>query len=491
METGSGLVNSQGKYLTAETFGFKINASGNSLRKKMMWILEHDQDEEDIVYIRSHLGRYLGADKKGNVSCSAESKGPTEKFRLSYHPSGDGRWAFQNTSNTYHFGGSDDTLMCEKKAPTDSEWWTARLAVHPQVNMRNAKRKRYAHLQEDEIHFNEITPWGQDALITVQFHDGKYCVRTCDNRYLSSNGTLADRVSPDTLYTLEIKSGNNSGMVLKDCAGKYMTCVGTMGKMQSRDKSAKQDIVFTLEDSHPQAFITAHNGKKVSTKQGVDIFANQDELSDKETFQFEYDRPSDKWRVRTAEDKYWSLEAASGIQAVGSAGVKTGLFDLETNDQGQVAIKACNGKYVTAKLNGSLYATSDKPDAKELFYMTLINRPILILRCEFGFTGFKTPNNPRVECNKSTSTDLIYLEHTTGKSAEYYLKGGNGKYWSVQSDGMINSDSDAPEGFIFQLIGQSKMVIRSAKSDCMYIKGEQNGIFCANVDITKATHWEY
>ena len=67
-----GLVNHAGKYLTAETFGFKVNASGASMRKKQLWGLE--QGEGGMVYLRSHLGRYLTTDKQGNVSCEAEEK---------------------------------------------------------------------------------------------------------------------------------------------------------------------------------------------------------------------------------------------------------------------------------------------------------------------------------------------------------------------------------------------------------------------------------
>jgi len=49
---------------------------------------------------------------------------------------------------------------------------------------------------------------------------------------------------------------------------------------------------------------------------GIDVTANQDdELTDKETFQIEFDTKSQQWRVRTADNVYWKLADASGIQA--------------------------------------------------------------------------------------------------------------------------------------------------------------------------------
>ena len=63
-----GLVNSKFKYLSAETFGYKINANGKALKKKQVWILEPSGDGDTIV-MRSHLNKYVAVDQFGNVTC--------------------------------------------------------------------------------------------------------------------------------------------------------------------------------------------------------------------------------------------------------------------------------------------------------------------------------------------------------------------------------------------------------------------------------------
>jgi len=51
-----GLINSAGKYLTAETFQFKLTANGTSMRKKQIFTLERAGDN---IALKSCLGRYL------------------------------------------------------------------------------------------------------------------------------------------------------------------------------------------------------------------------------------------------------------------------------------------------------------------------------------------------------------------------------------------------------------------------------------------------
>lgn len=135
-----GLINSKFRYLTAETFGFKINGNGASLKKKQIWTLEPSSTtgNESTIYLKSHLDKYLAVDSFGNVTCESEERDPGSMFQISVADDGTGRWALRNVTRGYYLGASADKLTCTAKVPGDAELWHVHLAARPQVSQRSS-----------------------------------------------------------------------------------------------------------------------------------------------------------------------------------------------------------------------------------------------------------------------------------------------------------------------------------------------------------------
>lgn len=86
-----------------------------------------------IIYLRSHLGKYLSVDSFGNVLCESDERDIGSRFQISIAEDGSGRWALRNESRGYFLGGTPDKLTCTAKAPSNGEFWTVHLAARPQV----------------------------------------------------------------------------------------------------------------------------------------------------------------------------------------------------------------------------------------------------------------------------------------------------------------------------------------------------------------------
>lgn len=262
-----GLVNDTGRYLTAESFGFKVNASAPSLKRKQLWVLEPDPGQGHAVLLRSsHLGRYLSAEEDGRVACAAERPGRDCRFLVLPQP--DGRWALQSEPHGRFFGGTEDRLSCFATAVSPAELWTVHLAIHPQAHLRSVSRRRYAHLcpQEGEIAADSDTPWGVDALVTLVFQNRQYGLRACDGRYLRSDGRLVGEPEARARYTLEFKAGK---LAFKGCDGRYLAPVGPAGTLRAgRNTRPGKDELFDLEESPPQVVLLAANRRYVSVRQG-------------------------------------------------------------------------------------------------------------------------------------------------------------------------------------------------------------------------------
>ena len=78
------------------------------------------------------------------------------------------------------------------------------------------------------------------------------------------------------------------------------------------------------------------------------------------------------------------------------------------HENGSISFRANNGKFVGTKKSGHLYANCDDyGDEKSKYYFYLINRPVLVLKCDQGFVGYKSSTSNRLECNKAAYETIV------------------------------------------------------------------------------------
>lgn len=472
-----GLRNAAGKYLTMESFGNKVNANGSSLKAKQVWTLEQ---EDSFVFLKSHKGFYLATDKNGNVTGDNDEKGNDEKFEVDVQS--DGRWALKSVPyGRYLSGLGDDRLTCSASSVGENELWMIHLAIHPQVCIKSVQRSKYAHLEDGELRFNELVPWGSDAVISMVFDEGRYALQVSDGRYVTLDGNMVDTITNEARFVIAFKEGH---LALRDNNGCYLTPAAGNGAVKKSSKSSIGKAQYLLlEDSPPQGVFYASDGRLASTRQGADVSANQKkgspeegEFSDKEIFQLEFVTDAKRWAIRTVENEYWFLANNSGIQAKSGIDPKkdnSAHFEFDYVD-GKTAIKASNGKYIFTKPAGHLYATSASVDEKEKFTFQCINRPLLALKSHHGFIASR--GSTKLECNRS-NYDMFRVVFT---DAGYTIAKGS-SYWNLDpSDNNAVLLGPSPTPFSLEFQGRSKLCIRAPNGK--YLKSEQNGIFSATAD---------
>ncbi|KAI1278794.1 Protein singed [Halotydeus destructor] len=552
-----GLVNGQHKYLTAETFGHKINANGSALKKKQLWSLEPFQPNQngatngqlddngaelEHVAIKSHLGCYLAVDNFGNITCNSTELSKGACFTISIC-SMDGQlgdqiyWAFRNQDRGYYLGTtSDGTITCVAKMPqSKSELWNVHLVPSRGMTMfalKSISRKRYARTtlvkygdqNKLQVELNATNPWGPEMLFQFKyFEGGLYALLTSDCKYLTCDGALVnwtpDRTSEpgknattlppgDTLFTIEYHGGN---VAFRDSQGRYLTAAGRAATLRTRANNVSKDELFEFEAAPIQVALRANiNNKWVSIKQGVDVTANQNDISNEhETFQLEFE-PEGCWRIRTNGGQYWGLGAASAIQTSSMDVKSAGHFRFKYNaEDGSCKLLASskandsesNMKWICARKSGHLYTGTDPVGLFIMFQ----NRTALNLRAlgSSGFVGLKLPGTFKVEASKTAPDSVVveYANSENNRDAENssfdccFLKMPvNNKYWSVGDANSITCDqssTNCAQQFLIELRSESTIAIRLFESSNYLSLTNQGALIVKGCGAEEATQWEF
>jgi len=470
-----------GKYLTQETFGYALNCQSTSLKKKQIFYL---LPAEGGVYIKTHLGRYLYGLADGTFKGDLES--PNADAIWGIEPQPDGTWALK-TRHGFYANLKGDTLSAfTKELPKDqSGEWVVHLAMHPQINLLNVMRKRYVACRDGELCAVEDVPWGEDALLTFVFFEdhpsGRYGLMAFNGHYLTASGKLSPSATKDTQFLLGF---HDDCISLRDENGNYISCVGAQGTLKAAKNKVTKDELFKLTDSEPQFVIVDSKGKQVSIRSSVEVKADQASVSDAERFQLELN-PSGNGTVafKTNNNNYFSVSGDGTITATTQKKGPTEYFKVDWLGT-RVKLVGSNGKYVNVRSNGGLVATGNGSEDTSIFTLTLINRPEIVLRGQYGFVGLKGASG-RVEVSKS-HPDAFLL---TSRDGAYNLSHG-GKYWTVDRDGVAVTSS-SPVDFYFEFVERSKFLIKHSETG-KYLEAEQAGALRATGSASNInTLWEF
>ena len=211
------------------------------------------------------------------------------------------------------------------------------------------------------------------------------------------------------------------------------------------------------------------------------------EAEDTETFQIGYHHGDiNKITFQARDNKYWRVDG-KGVKVDAAKVSPDSVFQMEWYDN-KVSVKN-NDKYLKITSGGTVQPIGDAPtDPASLFVLELVNRHILVLRGEHGYIGMAGNSTNKIFCNRGTH-DAMAVTYVDGY---YQLKASNGKLWSVNDDRtLVTGTEDDGSLFIFELCGQSKMLIRL--KDGKYLTGDHNGTVRANGerDGRNTAVWEY
>ncbi|MGH0121566.1 UNVERIFIED_CONTAM: hypothetical protein FKN15_040693 [Acipenser sinensis] len=385
-----GLINHENRYLTAEGFGFKVNASAPSMKKKQIWTLEQDEKNSGVAYLRSHLGRYLSADKDGKVICGAEQ--PEDDCRFLIVAQSDGRWALQSKPHGRYFGGSHTHTHAHAHTHAHTRTQT-RTRTHTHTRMGPTGTLRSGRSSKP----------GKDELFDLEESHPQVVFQAASGRFVSNRQGVSisanqDEETDQETFQMEIDRGSKKCM-FRTNAGNYWTLV-SHGGIESTATEVAASTMFDIEWRGRRVALRAGNGKYVCTKKNGQLSAGSDSAGEDEEFLLKLiNRPililrgengfvchhknsntldgnrsvydifqlifaDGAYQIKGTAGKFWYV-SSSGL--VCSDGEMPEDFFFEFLEHGRVGIKGKNGKYLRGDQGGTLKADADKVDSSTLW----------------------------------------------------------------------------------------------------------------------------
>lgn len=468
-----GLVNSAGMYLTCETFQKKVGCTGKKLGKKQILFLE--AGAEGTVSLRTHLGNYIRVDGDGKFLADGEKGDEETNIIIEAQP--DGTWLLKSAKYGWYLGGSGENLTAFITEATADRFWKVHLAMHPQITLKNEKRKRFVIEDKGQLNTSADQPFGTECTLNLVHDNGTYALQSASSQaFLQADGRMVDDRTEDCQFIIEF-AGDQIAFKSKK-AGKYLTSLGGSGLLKATKPNITADEKWRMEDSWPQVTLkNVKNDKFVSYMGNTDMSANKDEPT---YYQME-SQDDGTWVFKTEQDFFIGAVDGSLQNKAGAAledPKEHNKFTVEFGTDNKIRFKSAGGNYIQAKMNKQLVEGSAEPseDGADEFYMEIINRPTIALRGKYGFVG--QSGSSLLRCNHSAPTF-------------FNMKAVAGGY---QFDGWAAADnqvtcSGGSDTYQIELFKESKMAI---KHNGNYLKAQQTGeMKFTGAAVEEATLWEY
>jgi len=453
-------------FFTVETFGDQLNASGTSLRSKQVFTLLTNGTQ---FALKTHKGKFLTADHK-EVKATGAGPGANEWFNFNWN---NGVTYFQTADGKYLSASADGVISLAASVGANEEF-EVHINYHPQICLQT--QKRYLSVEKDQVVNSLFTQFGKETLLTLEGtgERGRYAIRGCNGKYFTVDGNgnvtaTATTKGPAESFVFEF---HQAQLAVKSIgSGKYLTPQGNGIKAIRPNVTPKE--VFVLEDSDAQVTLKACINGKWLAFQGTNLISNKTTIEKDNIFMLQFNDAKKKWMFRTSSEFYIRVDGTGCVTVEGKVADDNSLFDIEYVGDGKIALKAANGKYLSAAKLGGIDCKAGEVGDQNKFLIYFFNRPqIVFLADQRSFVGID--KNGKVMSNRALP-EAFTLEFNEGK---YSIKSNDGKYLKTGADQSKLELSPTPEMFEIEFY-LNKLSLKNSSGK--YVKSENQGWLVATV----------